>query len=278
MSSENHSIKLLKNNLTATKLLKASTIFWFVITAIGQFIFAGYVAIYHGSLIFQKGLEGMDETHMPNGYISGDNIGNIVLAVYLLTAVMIIAGGPLQLIPQVRTKFLKFHRWLGRLYIIFVLFGATAGLYLIWTRPIPAFGNIYQNIAISIEALLIIVFAFLTLRYAMARKIRMHRRWALRLFITASGVWFLRIGYKAWYFLEDFIGFKFDDFFDYWSFGSFMIPLAIVELYLRTKDRNNKSEQLGMSILLVVLTLLMGLGIILATKEMWIPKMLTVMV
>jgi hypothetical protein len=73
----------------------------------------------------------MGDTHMPNAYISGDNFGNIVLTIHLLTAVIIIGGGPLQLIPQIRSMFPVFHRWLGRMYMLFVFFGANAGLYLI---------------------------------------------------------------------------------------------------------------------------------------------------
>lgn len=274
-------MNIMKSNKTWQKIktgtpLDNVTTFWFLVTLIGQWIFAGYVALYHGSLIFQKGLEGMEETHMPNGYIPGDNIGNIVLAIHLITAIVILGGGPLQLIPQIRSKFPKFHRWLGRLYIVFVLFGAIVGFYLIWSRPTASFGNVFQNIAISIEALLIIVFSVLAFRYALARKIHIHRRWALRLFITASGVWFLRIGYQTWYFFEDLVGVKFDNFFDYWSFGSFLIPLALLELYLRIKDRNKKLEQFNMSVLLFIVTLLMGLGIFLATKEMWLPRVLKV--
>jgi hypothetical protein len=103
----------------------------------------------------------------------------------------------------------------------------------------------------------------LALRYAIARKIQIHRRWAPRLFITASGVWFLRIGYKFWYFIED-------------SFGSFLIPLAVLELHLRTKDTNSILNQLSLAILLMVLSLMMSNGIFLALTEMWLPRILKV--
>ncbi|UAM99046.1 DUF2306 domain-containing protein [Polaribacter litorisediminis] len=264
------------NKSSKSYVLENVTILWFLVTLIGQWIFAFYVAIYHGSLIFQKGLKGMGETHMPNSYISGDSLGNIILATHLVTAVIIIGGGPLQLIPQIRLKFPRFHRWLGRMYMLFACFGAMAGLYLIWTRPRPSFGNLFQEVAISIEGVLILIFSFLALRYAIVRKIHIHRRWALRLFITASGVWFLRIGYKFWYFIEDLLGFKLENFFDFWSFGSFLIPLAVLEFYLRIKDKKNKSKQLALAILLFVLTLIMSVGIFLAVKEMWLPRILKV--
>lgn len=253
-----------------------ASIFWFFVTLIGQWAFAAYVAIYHGSLILKKGLEGMGETHMPNGYISGDNVGNLILGVHLITAVVVIAGGPLQLLPQIQFNFPKFHRYLGRAYMLFVLFGATGGAFLIWMRPRPSFGSVYQDIAITIEAFLIVLFAVLALRYALARKIQIHKKWALQLFMVASGVWFLRIGYKAWFFVEALLGFKLNHSFDYLSFASFMIPLFVLEFYLKAKDSKNEALNRRVSILIFLLSLYMALGILLAITEMWVPRILKV--
>lgn len=263
---------MIKDKKAKTNILKKTTIFWFIVTLLGQWAFALYVILYYGGFIFLNGLNGIGEGHAPKGYVLGDVKGNIILSIHLITAVVIIAGGPLQLIPYIRIKFPKFHRWLGRFYMIFVLFGAIGGVYLTWSRPRPSFGSIYQDIAITIEALLIVVFVFLAYKYARKLKIKEHRRWALRLFITASGVWFIRIGYKAWYFIESLLGFKINNFFDYWSFGSFLIPLLVLELYLIVKDQKNKTNHLKMSALLFVVTVIMSIGIIIAIKEMWIPR------
>ena len=252
--------------------LNHATTFWYLCTLIGQWAFAVYVVLYHGALIFSKGLKGMGATHMPNGYIPGDHAGNLILAVHLITAVVVIGGGPLQLIPVIRKKHPKFHRKLGRIYFIFALFGAIGGLFLVWTRPRPSFGSIYQDIAISIEAVLIVLFGLLAFYYAVKRKFNFHQVWTLRLFLVASGVWFLRIGYKAWYFIEAVFGFKIAHFFDYWSFGSFVIPLAVFEYYRKTLQRGIKTEQCIMTLLLFSLTLIMCLGIYLAIVEMWLPR------
>ena len=257
--------------------LRFSTTAWFLVTLIGQWFFAAYIALYHGTLLLQKGLLGMGETHMPNGYIEGDNFGNTLLAIHLITATVIIAGGPLQLIPQIRNSFPKFHRYLGRLYLAFVFFGASGGLYLIWTRPMPSFGNIYQNIAISIEALLIITFSILALKYAIARKIPMHQKWALRLFIVASGVWFLRIGYMAWYFFEGLSGVQFEYFFDIWSYGSFIVPLAILELYFLTIRKKQSSLTTITASVLIIVSIIMGIGISIAAIHMWLPRIIELM-
>ena len=254
------------------KALNSATKFWFIITLIGQWLFAAYVGIYHGSKLFINGVQGMRETHMANGYIEGDTAGNAILAIHLIIAIVIVGGGPLQLIPRIRSNFPKFHRWLGRCYLVFVFFAAAGGLYLIWTRPIPSFSNIYQSIAITIEAILIIVFSIMTVRYAIGRKIKTHQKWALRLFVVASGVWFLRIGYNAWFFIEALLGFHWEHFFDFWSFGSFILPLSMVELYLRTKK---KPSMIPLTAgLLFIATVFMALGVFLATQNMWLPRII----
>ena len=46
--------------------------------------------------------------------VAGGLIGNLILAAHLLTAAIITVGGPLQLIPQHRSRALPLHRWMGR--------------------------------------------------------------------------------------------------------------------------------------------------------------------
>ncbi|HEV7767700.1 MAG TPA: hypothetical protein VGQ76_22045, partial [Thermoanaerobaculia bacterium] len=103
------------------------------------------------------------------------------------------------------------------------------------------------------------------------------RRWALRLFIVASAVWFFRVGLMLWVVLNQgpagfdpktFTG----PFLTIWSFGDYLLPLAILEIYLRTKDRAGAWGRLAMAGALVVLTIAMGIGVIVATMGMWLPR------
>ena len=163
----------------------------------GAWIFTAYVAALYVSLLLLDGPDGLAKReNLFNGHVPGDTVGNAALAGHLLLAVILMGGGPLQLIPQVRARFPTFHRWLGRTYMLTAVASAIAGLYLIWTRPL--FGTLVNNIGTSLDGILIIVFAAIALRYAIARNISAHRRWALRLFMVVSAVWFIRIGFNAW--------------------------------------------------------------------------------
>jgi hypothetical protein len=165
----------LRLNAAADTILKAAARFWFLTALAGQWIFVYYIAVFYGSLIFGQDLEGLRETHLPNGFVSGDTVGNLDVAAHVLLAVIIMGGGPLQFIPQIRARFPVFHRWNGRLYLLTVFTVSLAGLYLIWTRG--SIGGRVGDIVISVNAALIIVFAILALRSAIARDIKTHRRW-----------------------------------------------------------------------------------------------------
>ncbi|MCF6318250.1 MAG: DUF2306 domain-containing protein [Proteobacteria bacterium] len=189
---------------TAKKLLQGTATLWFIIALIGQWIFVYYVATYFGGLLIDKGVLGMKGTHLPHGYVEGDMFGNVAIAMHVLLTIIIMGFGPLQLIPWIRKNFPQFHRVNGRVYLLPAYLTSFIGLYMVLTRGV--IGGIWGHIAISLDGILIIIFATVTLRYALARKIVQHRRWALRLFMVVSAVWFFRVGLMGWFVLTGGVG------------------------------------------------------------------------
>jgi hypothetical protein len=262
-------------SFSASAALDASARLWWLTTALGQWIFGTYVLAFYGPLLLQSGIAGLQKAHLFNGYMPGDSVGNAALAGHLLFAVIIMGGGPLQLVPQIRARFPTFHRWLGRTYMLTAVLSASVGLSLIWTRPL--FGSLVNNIGTSLDGVLIIVFAAIALRYAIARDITTHRRWALRLFLVVSSVWFIRIGFRVWDFLTGGIGIDektfSGPFVAIWHFGQYLLPLAVLELYFRARDNDNPHGRYAMALGLFSLTILMGIGIFLVTMNSWLPRL-----
>lgn len=262
-------------NLTPERALDESARLWFLVATLGLWIFVAYVAGYYGPLLVLGGLQALQKAHLFNGFIPGDSVGNVAVAGHVLLAVIILGGGPLQLIPQIRSRFPTFHRWLGRTYMLTAVASSLAGLYLIWTRPL--FGALITNIATSLDGVLIVVFAAIALRYAIARDIRTHRRWALRLFMVTSSVWFLRVGFRTWDLLTGGAGINEETFtgpFVYaWHFGQYLLPLAVLELYFRARDSANPRHRSAMATGLFALTILMSIGIVQAAKNSWLPRL-----
>jgi hypothetical protein len=258
----------------SSSALDASARLWWLTTALGQWIFMAYVLSFYGPLLM-TGIEGLKKAPLANGYMPGDTVGNAALAGHLMFAVIIMGGGPLQLVPQIRARLPAFHRWLGRTYMFTAVASAFVGLYLIWTRPL--FGSLVNNIGTSLDGLLIIVFAAIALRYAIARDIRTHRRWALRLFMVVSAVWFIRIGFRVWNLLTGGIGIDSGSFSGpfvaFWHFGQYLLPLAVLELYFRARDTANEQARYAVAFGLFSFTVLMGMGITLVTLKSWLPRL-----
>jgi predicted membrane protein DUF2306 len=260
--------------ITGEKTLSIAARLWFVVAVAGQWMFAYYVAaLYGGSAL--RGDWTAWHKRMANGHGSA-MLGNVAMAIHLFLAVIILLGGPLQLIPQLRRLALSFHRWNGRVYVLALFIATISALYMVWFRGTA--GDFSQHVGVSLDAALIMIFAVVAVRYAIARDFKTHGRWALRLFMVVNGVWFFRVGMMLWLVInrgpagfdpKTFTG----PFLTFWSFGNYLLPLAILELYLRTTDRSSSSARFAMATGLLILTVAMGIGIAVATKVMWLPRL-----
>ena len=258
----------------ASKSLSLVASAWLVVAAIGQWIFVFYIAAFYIPLLSRLGLPGLDETHLPNGFIPGDLTGNLAISAHLAIAIIIIGLGPLQLMTSIRNRYPRFHRWVGRTYMTAALITSLAGLYLVWTRGVV--GGLVGHLAISLDGILIITFGAIALRHAVARRIDKHRDWALRFFIVTSAVWFFRIGMMGWVVVTGGIGIDFETFtgpfLSFWFFGQMLVPLAVLELYIRARNSKNARLKNAASAVICIATLAMMIGIGAATVGMWFPR------
>jgi len=248
---------------------------WFSIAAIGHWIFVAYILAAFYPPIAEHGMEGLKGSHLPSGFVEGDTLGNLASIAHVLLAALIIGGGPLQLIPVIRNQYPAFHRWLGRSYLLAAVSSGLGGLYMTWTRsPI---GDVVTQLGISGDGILIVIFAALAVYHAIGRRIAKHRRWAMRLFMTASAVWFFRVGLMGWAMLTGGIGIDWDSFtgpFLYFlGFAQYLLPLAMLQWYFYCQKNSTPGNLVTFSIALFSLTLFMTLGIFAATMGMWLPRM-----
>jgi len=201
-------------------------------------------------------------------------MGNFAVVLHVGSAVVIMLAGAVQLIPGVRNRFPVFHRWNGRIYTLTAVSLSIAGLYMTWIRG--SVGDIFQHLGSSLNAVLIMLSAAMALRYALARDFKTHRRWALRLFLVASASWFLRLMFFLSLLLFGPVGFDPTTFrgplLTFLSFASYLLPLAVLELYLRAQDRAGTLGRMATAVGLFVLTLAMVAGVFAVTMAIWVPQ------
>jgi uncharacterized membrane protein len=255
----------------ADTMLKAAARFWFVATVIGQLIFAFTVASFYALTALRGDYHKWNFT---NGYVPGFSMGNTAVVLHVASAVIIMLAGAVQLVPQVRNRFPVFHRWNGRIYMLTAVILSVAGLYMTWFRG--SVGDLSVHLGSTLNAVLIWLCGGMALRYALARDFKTHRRWALRFFLVVSASWFFRIG-----FFLSFLIFKgpfgFDPvtfrgpFLTFMTFGQYLIPLAVLEIYLRAQDRPGALRRLATAGMLFLMTLVMGAGLFAVATAQWVP-------
>lgn len=260
---------------SSDKMLGAAASTWFGVAVAGQLVFVAYILAFYASSAVVGNQEAWNKV-LPNGHIRGDTIGNIAIAIHVLIAAIVTIGGPLQLIARLRAAFPVFHRWNGRVYLVTVVVASLTGLYAVWTRS--ANGSLWQQLTISINAVLILLMAWMTVREALARRLAEHRRWALRLFLVVSGSWFFRVMLMFWIAANGGpAGFDPKTFTGpaLVAIGllQYLLPLAVLEVYFMAKASQVPGVRIATAGLLFVLTGAMAVGITVATLGMWLPNM-----
>jgi uncharacterized membrane protein len=109
-----------------------------------------------------------------------------MLMMHILGAMLAILIGPFQFLPGIRKgRWLKVHRWLGRTYMLGILFGGLGGLYMAQF----AYGGIISRLGFGTLAILWLYTAYRAYRHIRNKEIEQHRQWIIRNYaLTFAGV------------------------------------------------------------------------------------------
>jgi hypothetical protein len=254
-------------------VLRWAGVLWFVVAAVGQTAFIGFILAFYGVRTATGNFAGWNDKPLIDGYIKGDDMGNVVFAAHVLLASVVTLGGLMQMIPALRRKWPRLHRWTGRTFLVIAIFMALSGVWLAVVRG--TYLSVISAVAILINGLLILIFAGLAWRHAVKRRFEQHRRWAMRTFMVVSGVWFLRVGLMGWIVVNQGpVGMTKDmsgpaDV--VMTFGSYLIPLAFLELYGAVERNGDGVRKALMAALIVVASVFTAAGVFGTIAFMWGP-------
>jgi uncharacterized membrane protein len=115
----------------------------------------------------------------------------VVALVHIVPGLVFIVLAPLQFIPRIRQRQLRFHRRLGWLL---VPCAAVSGLYaLVAAYRLPAFGGFLTQAATSVFGALFLFSLAKAVYHIRRREVRPHREWMIRVFALALGVATIRL-------------------------------------------------------------------------------------
>jgi Predicted membrane protein (DUF2306) len=111
------------------------------------------------------------------------------LITHILGGVLALGLGPFQFLSRLRTRWPKVHRWMGRFYLIGILLGGTAGLYM----SFYAFAGLAASLGFAALAVSWLVTGFMAYRTIRAGNTVTHRQWIIRNFSLTFAAVTLRL-------------------------------------------------------------------------------------
>ncbi len=261
---------------TSARRLQLAAASWVGVALFGQWLFAAYVMLAYGLPALQGQWLNWNKL-LPRGIVTGDLAGNLTVAAHLLFTVVIVGCATLQLLPALRRRAPAWHRASGRIYLLAAAVLSLGGLWMVWARS-GGVGDLSQHIAISLNAVIILACGAMALRHAVARRIDMHRRWALRLFLAVSGVWLFRITLMLWIIVNQGpAGFDPETFsgpaLTVIAFAVYVVvPLAMLQWLLHVQQRGTALAQTLLTVVLALLTLLTAAAVAATAALMWWPR------
>ena len=216
---------------------------------ISSAIFGFYILAFYGGAIPANTLEDWNET-LPRLYEANTPVASVGIGLHFFAGAVLLLFGPIQLIGAIRAKAPAIHRWIGRIYALAALAAGVGGLTFIAAKG--TVGGFAMDVAFASYGALMVLASAQTVRHAMARRIEIHREWAIRLFALAIGSWLYRIGYGLFFAFggrdnPGHVQADFSGWFDHvmnWAF--FVPPLIIAEMYLRARrTRATTAGRLG---------------------------------
>jgi uncharacterized membrane protein len=114
-----------------------------------------------------------------------------------LTLVHVVAGflfmtlGPLQFVAAIRNRWLGFHRWCGRIFIVASLVGVFSAF--IFVPVLPIFGTFTSKVAASFGGVLFLICLVKGYLHIRRYEIAQHREWMIRAFAIGLGISTFRV-------------------------------------------------------------------------------------
>ncbi len=256
----------------ARKRLSTAATAWFFTAAAGQWAFIAFIVLYFTPPLLHGDPLAMNSKPHISGWVPGDNAGNLQFVMHVFLGALVTLSGLVQLVPAIRRRWPAVHRWNGRLFMVTALVASLTGFYLTWVRGSQL--NLPSALSTSLNSALILVFVALAWRNAWQRDFAAHRRNALRAWVLVNGVWFLRIGIIIAGLALAPLGasFSYDGVvFLGVSFASWIVPLALLQLYLVAERSTRPALPHAVAVLFYALAVLTAAGGAAAAAFMWWP-------
>jgi hypothetical protein len=239
-------------------------------------LFGLYILAFYAAALYEDQMDRWNKI-LPRLYEQGTTAATSGIGLHFAMGGIILVLGSMQLVDSIRIRYLNFHRWVGRIYVVASLLTAIGGLVFIAAKG--TVGGAVMNTGFGLYGVLMAICAIETYRHAVGHRVEKHRTWALRLYALAIGSWLYRMDYGFWIMLTDGLGHGegFSGPFDYVMDFFFYLPnLLVVEAFIRGRDyKATPALRLVSSFILLFATGFLLLGTYYFTLYYWGPAIVS---
>jgi len=238
-------------------------------------LFGLYILAFYAAALVDGNIAQWNEG-LPRLYESDTPTATAGIGLHFAAGGIILALGCIQFVQAIRSRYPAAHRWIGRVYVTAAFCAGIGGITFIVAKG--TIGGTTMDVGFGIYGALTVAAAIQTYRHARARRLDMHRAWALRLFALAIGSWLYRMEYGFWFLLADGAG-HLKDFsgpFDKVMVFFFYVPnLLVVEALIRApRAALSNTTKWVTTAVFTGATLFLLLGTYYFTRYSWGPAIL----
>ncbi|NBA88362.1 DUF2306 domain-containing protein [Emticicia sp. CRIBPO] len=264
-------IPLSSSTPVSQKIFRIATILLTATVWVSALLFGLYILAFYAAALYEGHMDRWNEI-LPRLYEQKTKAATTGIGLHFAAGGIILILGSIQLMDGIRERFLTFHRWTGRIYVLACLLAAVGGLIFIAVKG--TIGGTVMDIGFGLYGVLMFIAAIETYRHAVAGRLEKHRAWGLRLFALAIGSWLYRMDYGFWLLFKG--GghtSEFNGAFDMVMAFFFYLPnLLVVEIFLRARSYNAKPvAKIAASVVLFLATGFLLTGTYFFTKYYWGP-------
>ncbi|MBB6112409.1 Predicted membrane protein [Mucilaginibacter lappiensis] len=164
----------------------------------------------------------------------------LLILVHIIPGLIFVLVGPFQFIQKIRTRYPRWHRFSGRLFLICgVVIGVTA---LIMSFAVPAIGGVNQAAATVLFSVFFLYALFKIFQQVRQHKLPQHREWAIRVYAVGMAITTIRIINGIFFATSRFTGLTPKEFFGIGFWIGFVLHLIAAEYWIgRTRLVKTKS-------------------------------------
>jgi len=109
----------------------------------------------------------------------------VLLFVHIIPGTLFMILAPLQFVPKIRSRYLKFHRYSGRLLVVF---GLTIGVTALFMSFKMAIGGVNETTATVVFASIFLFSLIKSFYHILRSEVALHREWMIRMFAIGFAI------------------------------------------------------------------------------------------